>query len=64
MQNNLDNHQGHISQQFKTLVNNMDSQQDVVTQLKETVQKVKMLSVVFFILKWDLIGNVSDEWGV
>lgn len=51
MQNNLDNHQGHISQQFKTLVNNMDSQQDVVTQLKETVQKVKMLSVVFFILK-------------
>lgn len=64
MQNNLDNHQGHISQQFKTLVNNMDSQQDVMTQLKETVQKVKMLSVVFFILKWDLIGNVSDEWGV
>lgn len=64
MQNNLDNHQGHISQQFKTLVNNMDSQQDVMTQLKETVQKVKMLSVVFFILKWDLIGNVFDEWGV
>lgn len=64
MQNNLDNHQGHISQQFKTLVNNMDSQQDVMTQLKETVQKVKLLSVVFFILKWDLIGNVSDEWGV
>ncbi|XP_006783370.1 interactor of HORMAD1 protein 1 [Neolamprologus brichardi] len=39
LQNNLDNHQGHISQQFKTLVNNMDSQQDVMTQLKETVQK-------------------------
>lgn len=64
MQNNLDNLQGHISQQFKTLVNNMDSQQDVMTQLKETVQKVKMLPIVLFILRWDLIVNVSDEWGV
>lgn len=39
----------------------MDSQQDVMTQLKETVQKVKMLPIVFFILRCDLIVNVSYE---
>lgn len=45
MQNNLNSLQSDISQQFETLLNKVNSQKEMMTELEERVQKVNSMYV-------------------